>query len=297
MSSPARIVIPLDGSELADGIMDQLRPLLVKEEVRLELVAVIPEEWGDEARRHLKTIQMRLEGEGYDVSTHVRHGSAAKEIVKVAKEFDAALIAMSSHGRSGLARWALGSTAERVLRTSLVPILVCNPASMARGTASGGIRKILVPLDGSERGAEILDSLIPLAAITGAELVLLHVAPDDPTWAAIPHIYPGVATLPNEDDALALIAPAIARVKAAGIPHDVRVVFDDPAQAICELADHTDVDLIAMCSHGRRGLERLVFGSVAEKVLRHSPVPVLLKRTITTNWRNRLQPSEKPAAS
>lgn len=294
-SSPARIVIPLDGSELADGIMEQLKPLLVKGEVRLELVAVIPEDWSDEARRHLKTVQMRLEGEGYDVETHIRHGSAAKEIVKLAKEFKAALIAMSSHGRSGPARWALGSTAERVLRTSLVPILVCNPASLARGTTSGGIRKILVPLDGSERGAEILDSIIPLATITGAELVLLHVAPEDPTWAAIPHIYPGVETLPTEDDAMSLIAPAIQRVKDAGVAHDVRIAFADPATAICELADHTDVDLIAMCSHGRRGIERLVFGSVAEKVLRHSPVPVLLKRTITTNWHKRLKSSEKPA--
>lgn len=297
MSTPSRIVIPLDGSELADGILANVRPLLVKEEVQLELLAVIPEDWSDAARRHLQRIQMELEQEGYSVSSHIRHGDAAKEIVRVAKEFDAALIAMSSHGRSGIARWALGSTAERVLRTAQSPVLVFNPTAMAQSRTSDGIQKILVPLDGSERGARILDSIIPLAKLTGAELVLLHVAPEDPTWAAIPHVYPGVETLPTEDDALALIQPAVDRVKEAGVPCDVRVAFDDPAQAIVALADHADVDMIAMCSHGRRGIERLVFGSVAEKVLRHSPVPVLLKRSITTNWRKRLTSAGEASSS
>jgi nucleotide-binding universal stress UspA family protein len=297
MSTPSRIVIPLDGSELADGILSNIRPLLVKEEVRLELLAVIPEDWSDAARRHLKRIQMQLQEEGFDTETHIRHGDAAREIVKMAKDFDAALIAMSSHGRSGIARWALGSTAERVLRTTQSPVLVFNPTAMAQGRTSDGIQKILVPLDGSERGARILDSVIPLAKLTGAELVLLHVAPEDPTWAAIPHVYPGVDTLPTEDDALALIQPAVDRVNEAGVPHDVRVTFADPAQAIVELADHADVDMIAMCSHGRRGIERLVFGSVAEKVLRHSPVPVLFQRSITTNWRKRLTSAKESPSS
>ncbi|MHC5021862.1 MAG: universal stress protein [Planctomycetota bacterium] len=283
MSTPSRIVIPLDGSELADGILSNIRPLLVKEEVRLELLAVIPEDWSDAARRHLKRMQMQLQEEGFDTETHIRHG--------------AALIAMSSHGRSGIARWALGSTAERVLRTTQSPVLVFNPTAMAQSRTSDGIQKILVPLDGSERGARILDSVIPLAKLTGAELVLLHVAPEDPTWAAIPHVYPGVETLPTEDDALALIQPAVDRVKEAGVPHDVRVAFADPAQAIVELADHADVDMIAMCSHGRRGIERLVFGSVSEKVLRHSPVPVLFQRSITTNWRKRLTSAKESPSS
>jgi nucleotide-binding universal stress UspA family protein len=297
MTTPARIVVPLDGSELADGILANIQPLLVKGEVRLELVAVIPEDWSDAARRHLKRMQMKLEEAGYDTATHIRHGDAAREIVKVSTEFKAALIAMSSHGRSGVARWALGSTAERVLRTASVPVLVFNQVAMAGGRASGGIRKILVPLDGSERGSRILDSIIPLAKLTGAELVLAHIAPQDPTWVAIPHVYPGVDTLPSEDDAVALIQPAIDRVKEAGVPVDVRVVFDDPAQAILALADDADVDMIAMCSHGRRGIERLVFGSVAEKVMRHSPVPMLLKRSITTNWRKRLTGAKDSPAS
>jgi nucleotide-binding universal stress UspA family protein len=297
MSDRARILIPLDGSELADGILPNVRPLLVQSEVRLELLAVIPEDWSDAARRHLQRIQLELEGQGYDVNTHIRHGDAAKEIVRTAKEFDAALIAMSSHGRSGIGRWVMGSTAERVLRTTPTRVLIFNPTAMAQSRTSSGLRKILVPLDGSERGARILDALIPLAGLTDAELVLLHVAPEDPTWAAIPHIYPGVETLPTEEDAMSLIQPAVDRVKAAGIAVDARVTFGDAASAIVAMADHADVDMIAMCSHGRRGLERLVFGSVAEKVLRHSPTPVLFQRSITTNWRKRMAPTAADSSS
>lgn len=178
----------------------------------------------------------------------------------------ASLIALSTHGRSGVARLARGSVAEEVLRNSPVPVLVANPFALKENEELP-IRTILVPLDGSKRSAEILAMAEEVARLHGAELVLLHVT--DLSWCH----YPDVAR-PHE---LAMARGFLARdlerlnVRARSI-----VVEGSAPEKIIEAIASEKADLVALATHGRSGLARWYFGSVAEAVLRRAACPLLV---------------------
>jgi nucleotide-binding universal stress UspA family protein len=285
-----RILVPLDGSVLGDRILGRLTPIARDGEVTIELLAVIPEDESGPARRHLQRVQGHLKERGIRAEIHVRKGDPATEILRAADRFQPELIAMSSHGRSGPARWFLGSVAERVLRRARHPVLVANPGGLERTPAEADrpFRTILVPLDGSKRGAEILDLVEQVADAFDSEIVLLHVAPE--TTIGAPLAMPPLETVPTEAEAAALVAPAQLRLEKAGRKVRTEVRFGHPAEQVLAAAADTGADLIAMATHGHSGLERWVFGSVAEKVLRASPVPLLVKRTVTSNWSVGMEP-------
>ena len=188
----------------------------------------------------------------------VRTGDPADALLDVALAFNIDLIVMSTHARSGLARWFLGSTAETVLRRSQLPVLL-----VRRGVppASRELRRILVPLDGSEPAKAILSAVKPLAVRTRAEVILLHVnagpsAGDrPPAWL--------------QETAAALAAPEISirPLAAAG-----RV-----AETILREAQALEVDLIAMSTRARRGRRG---PSVSRRVLAKAGMPVLLQEPV-----------------
>jgi len=286
----SRVLVPLDGSPLADRILDRLAPIARDGDVAIELLAVIPEDASERARAHLQRMQGRLRAQGLTVHYHIRKGDPATEILHLAEMLKPELIAMSSHGRSGPARWFLGSVAERVLRRARHPVLVANPGGLERAPAEASrpFRTILVPLDGSKRGADILDLVAQVADAYDAEVVLLHVAPE--STMGVPVAMPPIETIPTQAEAEALIEPARARLEKAGRRVRVAVHFGDPATKILAAAEAYGADLIALATHGHTGVARWAFGSVAEKVLRASPVPLLVKRTVTANWSVPLAP-------
>ena len=130
-----KILVPLDGSPVAEQILSEVKELakLAGAEIQLLRVVLVHTLPGAdptdkeviavrEAEKYLEEIQSRLEKEGFDSSVHVRYGHDAGEILDHSKQVD--LVAMSTHGRTGLGRWALGSVAERVMRHSDKPVLL-----------------------------------------------------------------------------------------------------------------------------------------------------------------------------
>lgn len=288
----SRILVPLDGSPLSEGVLVHVRRLLYREDAEVELVQVLSPVAGDaddeatardrEVRRraaeYLDRIRDDLRGAGATARATILAGDPAEEIVARAEEIDASLVAMSTHGRSGLSRWFRGSVAERVLREAKRPLLLANPA----GDRGGGekpaeieFRRILVPLDGSETAARILPLVRALADLYRAEIVILHSPPV--TAAAL--TYPEWETPVPGPDPDVLVRPYRDELVAAG--YDVRVVTGVglPASDILDAVDEQAADLVAMTTHGRTGLSRWIFGSVAEKVLRHCRAPLLVLRT------------------
>jgi nucleotide-binding universal stress UspA family protein len=267
-------LIPLDGSELGARVLDRMTPLLTEPGARAELMMAITEDDSADARRHLQRIQGSLEEVGIAVGRHIRQGDPASEILDLATKLKPDLIAMSTRGRSGPARWVMGSVAERVMRRAKAPVLLLNPAALERDpeSATQPFRKVLVPLDGSERGSRVLAIAGRLARANEASLLLLHVLP---------------IALDNPDargEAAELLEVAKQRVEADGCTAAVAVVDGEPAECIITNAEDEQADLIAMTTHGHTGLERWMLGSVAEKVLRGSSVPLLVQRSVTANW-------------
>jgi nucleotide-binding universal stress UspA family protein len=132
-----KILVPLDGSHMAEEVLPQVRDLarLTGAEIcllRVVLVHALPGadpterqvEAVREAEDYLEGIRQRLEKQGFKTSVHVRYGHDAMEILEQAQQEDIDLVTMSTHGRTGLGRWALGSVSERVLRHSPKPVLL-----------------------------------------------------------------------------------------------------------------------------------------------------------------------------
>jgi len=129
----SKILVPLDGSEIAESILPHVKDMAVAHGAEVILLRVLPatgvlpsaaEREAMEARNYLSAVEKRLQQQGVNARFTIRHGEDAEEITDYAEVNDVDLIAMSTHGRSGVGRWIFGSVAEKVLRGTNKPILL-----------------------------------------------------------------------------------------------------------------------------------------------------------------------------
>ncbi len=260
------VLVPLDGSRLAESVLDAVVRLVKASQGSILLLhAVTPAESfamsaGEFVTRerkrsavYLARLAERLGEQGIGIEERVVTGEPSRAIATAAGKEKVDLIAMSTHGRSGIREWAFGSVAERVLRSTLVPVLVF------RGKPAGRfpVRKILVPLDGSETAMRILDPACELAGSLKAEVLLLHAG----------------KRLPEA------VQRALRSLARRRIPHQMILRRGDPADVILATAAEQQPDLIAMTPTGQSKHDRVFFGSVAEKILKETDRPILLVRS------------------
>lgn len=281
-----RIVVPLDGSELSDRIVAQVRRILVRKDAKVTLVRVIPQDAlrdaggadaVEAATRHLDALVRSLRGEGATVDSEVLVGSPAERILELATERKASLIAMATHGRSGIARFLRGSVAERMLRASNVPLLLANPFGLDE-RAEARFRRILVPLDLSARSAEILPLVKEVAALYESEVILMNVI-----TIPAPLEYPVSYERASGADAEAKLGEYAKTLE--GLKVFTATEVGAAAWSILEKVEKDGVDLVAMTTHGHTGAARWAWGSVAEHVIRSVPCPLLVKRTVSGETR------------
>jgi nucleotide-binding universal stress UspA family protein len=190
---------------------------------------------------------------------------------------------MTTHGRGGISRAWVGSTADALVRRAAVPILLIRPKEQAVDwNSSAAPRHILIPLDGSELSESVVAPAVALGSLTGARYTLLRVV------LPIPFVMAPTATVPVFDEAGARRSQAdadlylertAARMRADGADVSVdAVIHTTPALGVLDYAATHGVDTIAMATRGRGGWSRVALGSVADKVMRGSLMPTLLYR-------------------
>ena len=200
--------------------------------------------------------------------------SAPDVILNYAKIHDIDLIVLGTHGRRGVQRLLLGSTAEEVVRLAKCPVLtVGGKAFRTSGTL---IKTVLAPIDFSDFSLEALNDAKELAAAFSARLELLHVIQD--VVVPAPYVVSFESTASpevreNAEKALNELASAISKV-----PVGTHIDRGLPADKITVFAREHDVDLIVMASRGLTGFDRFIQGSVSQEVLRLAPCPVLTAR-------------------
>ncbi len=219
------------------------------------------------------------------VTTTVLDGWPVEELDQRIHEADADLVVMTTHGRGGLSRAWLGSVADGLVRCCGRPVLLTRPheTDVPDLDARNELERVLVPLDGSELAESILDDVVTLCRVTGAACALLGVI--------IPPLEPGSPYLAQVSDVFdRLLEEAELRTGEYldGVAQTLRdrglavethsVVHVQPHGAILGVAEQSGADLIAMATHGRSGVRRMLLGSVGDKVLRSAEVPVLLRR-------------------
>ncbi len=277
-----RILVPLDGTDIESGVVHYLRHIIARPDAVVTLLHVLPDltdytkshidtEHGH-AATHMHDFITRLELDPDRVYCEFRMGDPAAEILKYAALNGPSLIIMPTHGRAGLERLLSGSVTEQVLRKSHCPMLLSHAPDEDTGAGNEGglFERILVPLDGTEQGFSILPVVREFARLFRSEVILFH---DNRNLTKSGGRAKG-------DNAGLRIEAQHARLVDEGIR--VSMQYTDAgrtAKDILKAVSTSNADLIAMTTHGRKGIDRVAFGSVVEHLLRHATRPLLVLST------------------
>lgn len=296
------ILVPLDGSALAEAALPPARRLARITNATLVLVRVAQtRSFGvgalaaqdaavTEAEAYLGRITHDVRYRDVAVHTDVFVNDPATGIAVAALAHGADVIVMSTHGRSGVSRVLLGSVAERVLRETALPVVLVRGVQRVKLSTLppvGAYRTILVPLDGTALAEEAVRYIGQELWAHDAEILLLHSEQSIARPVVPSAIYSDelVESLARGEQEVGRPATAVRaylqRVAQKYLSEHTLHLFvtmGDPAMAILHIAADHDVDLIVMTTHARAGIQRLLDGSVAAGVLAHGDVPVLLLR-------------------
>jgi nucleotide-binding universal stress UspA family protein len=283
------IVVPLDGSVFAQRALPYAQVLARRTRARVILLRAIEAGFSPRARelahgemqdalQELALVSNNLKQRGIPTVAARPYDEPSWAIITAAQEERADLIVMSTHGRSGMGRWVYGSVAERVLRVAPAPMLMVPAAATFNWPSEPEDMRIVVPLDGSEAAQAILGIATDIAEATGGTIVLVQ-AFLPPPWAV------GIDPSDLEYDPVELaegirarLASTVAGLTARGIRSELYLHEGQPHEVILDAVEAHRAHLVAMSTHGRTGLARLMMGSVADAVLRESRVALLLAR-------------------
>jgi nucleotide-binding universal stress UspA family protein len=225
-----------------------------------------------------------------DVEYRVRTGTPSEEIVRTAADIGADMIALGTHGRTGLRRLLAGSVAESVLRRASCPVLALSVPEVPH--PAGPIQQILHPTDFSASSAAALRVARALARDQGARLTLLHVIQIEVIHGVVP-----TAVNPQAERDWAERMAEWAEGPDLKYPVETRVVEGLGTAEILQTAGELGCDLIVMGTHGRTGLGRLLMGSIAEAVLRGAHCPVLTVKAATPQTPSVTRPASAAQAT
>jgi nucleotide-binding universal stress UspA family protein len=290
-----KIVVPLDGSGLAERVLEYVRGLAVASGAQVELLNVCPQSESEGRHMHrvyLQRVQQVLRSQlkqagstQATVDSVALLGDPAEEILRYGERNKADLIAMTTHGRSGVRRWAIGSVADKVARHSAVPVWLVRCDAPETIGEKWPERRILVLLDGSKRAERVLPYVVDHAKVSGAEVVLFRVcqrpslSPFAYSATALPWIWQGFIERVNADqleECYHYLAGPERRLKDAGVRVRSEALLGSSRDEILRYIGRHSLSLIALTSHGRCGIARLALGSLAERIVLGCSIPLLL---------------------
>ena len=296
-----KIVVPLDGSKTAEEALECALDLARFYDGELSLIRVcdvpiqmietsgvayydLEDTLQKAARAYLEAVSKK-QSAAPKISTKVLTGHTVDQILESAETYQADLIVLSSHGKSGVERWVLGTVAENVTRRATCPVLLTRGGKKPELPVG---KKILVPLDGSPLAEEVLPLAFAMAKRVHGELVLLRSFAHAPAHSyeyAGHDLYPDrqhLETMRQEPEiAKKYLDETVEELKTEYTGTEISQVFSTAhaPEAILEEARKQEVDLIAMTSHGLTGPGKWIFGSVAANVIQHAPCAVLMKNS------------------
>jgi len=294
-----KILVALDGSQVSEHILPYARSLAKALKIPVELLHAIdpdtlmPTVIAQQGHyNEIMTAEKKRSGDylskiagsfsgAASVDCSLEIGRAAETIVDRAAAHAGTLIAMTTHGRSGVKRWLLGSVAEKVLHAATNHMLLARATEESKKIETASLKRIVVPLDGSKLAELALPHAAELARTLGLEIVLVR------AFNLPAPVYSAEEYTPNLEDlweqvgkeAQEYVDERLRQLKGQGLERVSAVsVQGFAADKIIDVARQKPESLIAMSTHGRSGVGRWVLGSVTERVVRHSDDPVLVVR-------------------
>ncbi|MFQ5917795.1 MAG: universal stress protein, partial [Candidatus Binatia bacterium] len=235
----------------------------------------------NQTRDYLEGVASSLRKDGLTVSSIVHEGYPASFIVSEAEREPATLIAMSTHGRSGITRWMLGSVSDKVLQAVTTPLLIIRPRQQSLDPEVR-LNSIIVPLDGSGISEQVLPHVSTLAKLLELKVNLIMVTPSEIDYYQyaenLAATYRDLSAKANAD-ALDYLLSIKNRLEQEGVRTvEERLLHGHPAEVIVDHAREVRDNFVAMTTHGHSGIGRWLLGSVADRVVQGSGDPVLVIR-------------------
>jgi nucleotide-binding universal stress UspA family protein len=293
-----RMLIPLDGSTVAEQVLPYARFLAKALAIPVELLGVVDPEalvaLADPAQgRHIDTLvaetmrrtALYLETtarsiSGAQVKCSVEKGTPAEVVIEKATADKNTLIVMATHGRSGIQRWLLGSVADKVLHGATNHLFLVRSTDQGKTDGEAPLQTVIVPLDGSPLAEQVLPYVLDLTRKMKLKVVLTRAYALPPSVSAEDYGFYSADLLDHlEAEARDYLQQKANEINAKGVENVASVVNPGyGAEEIITLGRNTPDNFIAMSTHGRSGIQRWVLGSVTDRVVRHSGDPVLIIR-------------------
>jgi nucleotide-binding universal stress UspA family protein len=276
-----QVLYATDGSERSLAGAHLLATLPLGADCRITVLTVVPPNDPADGEEALAAARAALGGRAAQVETQVRRGNPAEEILRAADELPAELLVVGWSGHAAVARFFLGSVAERVARHAACSVLIARPLRRE-------LRELMVGVDGSPGAALALRRLERLALPTDSEVRLVTVLPrmEDLTRTSPWLPLPLMASKDAHDflerlrqEAQARLSEGAEALAAAGQRAVTEIRRGDAAMALIEAAEDEAVDLIVVGAQGHGRVHRFLLGAVPEKLLRHAPCSLLLVRS------------------
>ena len=294
-----RMLIPLDGSRVAEQVLPYARFLAKALTIPVELLEVVDPEtlvaFANPAQgRHLDNLVAEAVSragiylettarsfQGAQVKSLAEKGKAEEVVIEKATAAEGTLIVMATHGRSGIQRWLLGSVADKVLHGATNHLFLVRATDQGKTDGEAALKTVIVPLDGSTIAEQALPHVVALAARMQLQVVLIRAYALPPTVSPEDYGYYSAEILDHlESEARDYLQKKANEIKQKGVANVTSVVNTGyGAEEIITLGRNTPDNFIAMSTHGRSGIQRWVLGSVTDRVVRHSGDPVLIVRS------------------
>ncbi len=291
------ILVPLDGSHLAEAALSAARTLAARLGARITLLHVLEENPPDQVHgdRHLTSLTQaeaylsdlveRLRHAGLTVEAHaheVPEGDVARSISRHAQELEADLIILCTHGSGGLVGFVVGSIAQQVIGAGEAPVLILHPDA---APAEFQIRSMVVPLDGASCHESSVPLATDLARMIGAHLQLATIVPQrghlEGAGSVLGRMLPSAmsALLDEQERELShRLDDLVAELQAKGVQATRRLERGDPIPGLLKILKEAGADLVVLSTHTRRGWAAFWSGSVAPRLINQWRRPVLLVR-------------------
>ena len=289
------VIVPLDGSDASEEALGIAQRIQERQGSKLKLLSVVEvttefdawietapftledelDSWLEERRGYLADVASRL---GDNVETEVRVGRPADEICAAVEAAGPAVVVMASHGRGGLQQFVLGSVALSVVHDVHCPVVVVHMQGDG-AEAPSRLDSVLLPTDGSSFSESVIDEALAILGEPKPDVRLIQVL-EHPAWAAnsmnaglvSEYLDASREAAQNHLDEMA------AKLRERGYSAEAELRSGSAADGILESAAQNRVHMIAIATHGRGGVGRLLLGSVAQRVLQRTDVPLLLIR-------------------
>lgn len=278
------ILVPTDGSECAEVALGYAEDLAARYEAAVHVLCVVDPRTLENAphydkvrKEHTDIVERtcnELSESSLSVERAVRTDVPHTAILRYAAEQDIDLIAMGTHGRTGVERYLVGSVTEKIVRLSDVPVLTVRAEDDRAVTYP--YSNILIPTDGSEQAAAAIDIGVDITSNYGARLHTLSVV--DTIAMGVDVQSTDIFEMLEEAAQSAVDTVENKATRASVSTVETAVKYGHPYREIHSYVDANQIDLIVMGTHGRSGLERYLLGSVTEKIVRTSAVPVMTVR-------------------